>query len=156
MPGECKHPTCGNTCRRVKAPKKRTAITKRTQLLSLPALLERAQRAVNEFVRERDKNDGCISCKGPVEHAGHYFSQGNHSRVRFDEININGQCARCNTHLHGNLIEYRRGLVRKYGEAAVLVLEGTAKGAKKWDRVQLIAITDHYTTLTKTLKANAG
>jgi len=158
MSKECKHPTCGDTCRRVKARAKKAPITKRVQSLSLPALLERAQKAFNEYIRLRDKAQGCISnyCRGAVEHAGHYMSQGQHSRVRFDELNVNGQCCSCNTFKHGNLIRYRQGLVQRYGEARVLILEDRARGAYKWSRVELIAIYDKYTELSKTLKQNVG
>lgn len=119
-----------------------------------PDLLDKAQKAFNAYIRERDKNNGCISayCRGQVEHAGHYFSQGHHSKVRFDEFNVNGQCAHCNTFKHGNLIQYRRGLIAKYGEPHVLLLEDRARGSKTWDRVELLAIIQHYKTLTKDLK----
>jgi hypothetical protein len=153
MGKQCKHPTCGDACRRVKA-KKKVAITKRAQSLSLPAHLERTQKAFNEYIRERDKSNGCISlyCRGEVEHAGHYFSQGQHSKVRFDEKNVNGQCCKCNTYQHGNLIRYRQGLVKKYGEHWVAILEATAKGIYKWTIPELIALHDHYKSLTKSLK----
>lgn len=92
-------------------------------------------------------------CKGQVEHAGHYFSQGHHGALRFDEVNVNGCCARCNRHLSGNLIRYRQGLVAKYGENRVRVLEGASlRKGKEWGRFELLAIIQHYQQLTKKLK----
>lgn len=112
--------------------------------LPLPKLLKKAQDTFNAFIRLRDCDKGCISCGGPVEQAGHYFSQGHHSLLRFNEVNTNGQCIRCNCFLHGNLIHYRSGLVKRYGEQKVLMLETVARHLKKWSRVELEAIIQHY------------
>ena len=117
----------------------------RTKTLTLPKLLKKAQDTFNAFIRLRDCNKGCISCGKPVEHAGHYFSQGHHPALQFNEVNVNGQCVRCNKHLHGNLINYRIGLVKRYGEQKVQLLEFAAKKShKRWGRVELIAIIEHY------------
>jgi len=117
----------------------------RTTITPLPKLLKKAQEAFNAFIRERDKDKGCISCDGPVQEAGHYFSQGHHSALRYNEVNTNGQCTRCNKWLHGNLINYRSGLIARYGEAKVLLLESSSKNkVKKWSRVELEAIIKLY------------
>lgn len=116
------------------------------KLNPLPKLLEKTQRVFNAYVRERDKELGCISCGGPVEQAGHYHSQGHHSALRFDPINTNGQCRRCNMFLHGNLIRYRQGLVAKYGEDVVIELEERANTdrLKKWSRDELEELITKY------------
>lgn len=116
------------------------------KLTPLPKLLEKAQRVFNAHVRERDKELGCISCGAEVEQAGHYHSQGHHSALRYDPINTNGQCRRCNMFLSGNLIKYRQGLVRKYGEQIVLELEERANTnrLKKWSREELEEIINQY------------
>lgn len=116
------------------------------KLTPLPKLLEKAQRVFNAHVRERDKELGCISCGAEVEQAGHYHSQGHHSALRYDPINTNGQCRRCNMFLSGNLIKYRQGLVRKYGEQIVLELEEKANSnrLKKWSREELEEIINQY------------
>lgn len=116
------------------------------KLTPLPKLLEKTQRVFNAFVRERDKELGCISCGGAVEQAGHYHSQGHHSALRYDPINTNGQCKRCNMFLSGNLIKYRQGLVAKYGERVVLELEESANNnrLKKWSRDELETIITKY------------
>ena len=94
-----------------------------TTLKSIPKLTARAQEVFNRYIRNRDKDKGCISCPtGQVEHAGHYRSAGHYGGLRFNEMNVNGQCCHCNTFLHGNLINYRNGLVRRYGEQRVLLL----------------------------------
>lgn len=112
----------------------------------LPKLLAKAQTVFNKFIRVRDQNKGCISCNSPVEQAGHYFSQGHHSALRYDEMNTNGQCIRCNMYLSGNLIKYRQGLVKRYGSKAVEMLEQRAdlRKAWKWTREELNQIIEKY------------
>lgn len=113
---------------------------------ALPQLLKKTQKIVNAYIRERDKDRGCISCGGSVDHAGHYFSQGSHSALRFDESNIAGQCVKCNLYLSGNLAYYRIGLVKRHGEAFVADLERKAQAnrLKKWDRQSLEEIILYY------------
>lgn len=108
------------------------------------ALLKKAQETFNRWIRERDKDKGCISCGGPVDHAGHYLSQGHHSAFRFNELNVNAQCCRCNTFLHGNLINYRAGLVKRYGENKVLMLESRPNVVKKWSIIELQSVIQLY------------
>lgn len=119
-------------------------ITKK--LIPLSSLLKKAQMFFNAWIRERDKDKGCISCGSEVTQAGHYFSQGHNSSLRFNEVNVNAQCVRCNCHMHGNLIAYRQGLVNRYGEEKVLWLENTAKlnRVRKWSRTELEAIIKMY------------
>ncbi len=69
---------------------------------------------VNRYVRNRDKDKNCISCKKKLYgkfDAGHFFSVGNYPSVRFDLRNIHGQCVHCNKYLGGNLHEYRENLI---------------------------------------------
>lgn len=122
-------------------------------------LLTKAQVAVNEFVRLRDRINEhtfkCISC-GLVKdtywmHCGHYLSMGQHSKVRFHEDNLNVQCSRCNTHLHGNQAKYRMGLVAKIGAERVERLEAIARQPQKWERFDLICIITEYRAKVKAM-----
>jgi hypothetical protein len=111
--------------------------------IPLPKLLKKAQIVFNAWIRERDKDKGCISCGAEITEAGHYRSQGHYGSLRFNEMNTNGQCVRCNRFLHANLIEYRKGLVKRYGEEKVLMLESVG-GFKKWTRFELESIIKEY------------
>lgn len=112
---------------------------------TVPQLLKKCQIVFNKWIRERDKDLPCISCQnGRVEQAGHFLSQGHHSILRFNENNTNGQCVRCNHFLSGNLINYRKGLVKKIGEARVQSLEDYPKKAHKWNRFELIEKLEDY------------
>ncbi|KIO75586.1 hypothetical protein TH53_19810 [Pedobacter lusitanus] len=123
---------------------------------SVPQLLQIAQKHFNAFIRARDMKDGyfiCISCnkwKHPDKmQAGHYFSAGHHSYLRFNEDNVHGQCMACNCHLSGNLIKYRVNLLKKIGQDQLSILEDNMHMSQKWDRYELIEIIDKYKDLNK-------
>lgn len=90
--------------------------------------LPKAQYWFNRFIRLRDENKACISSSGSKQcsgqrHAGHYRSVGSAPHLRFDERNCHGQCAHCNNHLSGNLINYRREILERLGHESVEALE---------------------------------
>jgi hypothetical protein len=116
------------------------------KLTPLPKLKKKAQDTFNKWIRKRDKDKGCISCGASIDHAGHYFSSGHYSNLTFNEVNVNGQCLRCNNFLHGNLINYRKGLIQKYGEDKIKLLEMTSDlhKAHKWSRTELEIIIQTY------------
>lgn len=111
---------------------------------SLPVLRKKAQTAFNKWIRERDKDLGCISCNGRVQHAGHFIAQGSSGMLRYHKDNVNGQCVSCNNFKHGNLLEYRIGLVGKIGEDRVQWLETSRNKTKKWSREELKEIIERY------------
>lgn len=92
-----------------------------------------AQQAFNAWVRARDADLPCISCgrhHAGQNHAGHFFSVGARPNLRFHEANVHKQCATCNTYLHGNLINYRIGLIARIGLEAVEALEADQEPRK--------------------------
>ena len=118
---------------------------KTKKLIPLPRLLKKAEKVFNSYIRRRDQGLKCISCDhGEVQHAGHYLNQGQHSLFRFDETNVNGQCVGCNLFRHGNLINYRKGLIKRYGSEAVEFMESQGSYTKKWSRSELEEIITKY------------
>jgi hypothetical protein len=86
-----------------------------------------AQAAFNAFIRERDKDLPCVSCGRHHQgqyHAGHYRTTAAAPELRFEPLNVWKQCAPCNNHKSGNLIEYRIELVKRIGLEKVEWLEG--------------------------------
>lgn len=87
--------------------------------------MREAQIAFNAYIRARDRGKNCVSCgaiQGDIKHggtfdAGHYRSVGSAPHMRFNVFNCHAQCKKCNNHLSGNAIEYRKSLLRKYGSA---------------------------------------
>jgi hypothetical protein len=110
-----------------------------------------AQAAFNAYIKLRDARLPCIACGRHHEgqwHAGHYLSVGAHPELRFDERNAYRCCQPCNTHLSGNLIEYRKGLILRCGKGLVEWLEGPHE-PKHYTRDDLIAIRKEFSDLCK-------
>lgn len=105
-----------------------------------------AKKVFQKWVRLRDAGRGCISCGGQIEDGGHYYEAGKYSGLIFDEDNVHGQCRRCNRFLSGNLIEYRKGLINRYGTDFIFNLEEKADKFrnKKYTRDELIEIINEY------------
>lgn len=113
-----------------------------------------AQQAFNAWVRARDEGLPCISCGRHHQgqwHAGHYLSTGARPELRYTESNVHRQCAPCNTHLSGNAVLYRIGLIERIGLQAVEWLEGPHE-LPKWTADDYRAIRDTYRAKLKELK----
>jgi len=115
--------------------------------------VQELQKVFNEFIRERDKGLPCISCGATTGkiNACHYRSAGGNPELRFNEMNCHSGCERCNTHLSGNLIDYRIGLIKKIGVANVEWLEGKHE-PQKLSIPQLIEMKVKYRDKIKQLK----
>lgn len=130
---------------------------RKAAMKTLPQLTKEAQAAFNAFIRARDAELPCISCgdftpmtRGGDYDAGHYRSIGANPELRFHEANCNKQCKRCNGHLSGNIVNYRIGLLLKYGEAVVAEIEGP-HDALKLGRKDLIDLRASYKSKLKAL-----
>jgi len=124
---------------------------RKEKLMNLQDYLKLAQQVFNKYIRLRDKDELCISCqKKPKKvNAGHYYSQGGHSNVRFDEFNVHLQCEHCNTFLSGNLIEYGINLEKKIGKEEFTILRERAYEVKKWSKQELLNLIEEYKTKIK-------
>lgn len=103
-----------------------------------------------KFIKKRD-SDGvqfkCISC-GQNKlidqfNAGHYFSRGELS-IRWNEKNVNGQCISCNKWKNGNIQDYQKGLIVKYGEGIIQELEIKKALSVKYARFEIEILIKHY------------
>lgn len=111
---------------------------------------KKLQKLVNEYVRLRDDNRTCISCDLPTvdmsnkaKHAGHYRSIGSCPEMRFNTCNIHLQCYRCNIFLSGNVVEYRKNLIERYGSEFVEALEYKQQ-LKKYSKFDLERMCDIF------------
>lgn len=107
--------------------------------------LNELQKIFNKFIRERDTGNLCISCqkKPSKKNAGHFKSVGACPELRFEELNAHLQCEYCNTHLHGNIIEYRKNLINKIGIEKVEWLEGYHE-PKKYSSPEIKEMKEYY------------
>lgn len=127
---------------------------RKAKLKSRSEWLKDAQSVFNKFIRLRDKDEPCISCgkyhKGQY-HAGHYRSVGACPELRFCELNVHKQCAPCNDHKSGNIIEYRINLVKKIGVDKVEWLERQDHEPKKYTIEDCKEIIKYYKAKIKEL-----
>lgn len=118
--------------------------------------MQEAQAAFNRWIRLRDAGQPCISCGRHHQgqhHAGHYRSTKAAPELRFEENNVHLQCQPCNTHLSGNIVEYRKSLIQKIGLlgfGGVEWLEGPHE-PKHYTIEDLKAIKEKYTAMAKAL-----
>ncbi len=145
------------------APKARKALAdierkdikvRKEKLKSRADHLKDTQQAFNAWIRARDAGQACISCGRHHEgqyHAGHYRTVGANPELRFEPLNAWKQCAPCNNHLSGNLINYRISLLQRIGEEKVAWLEGPHE-AKRYTVDELKAMTAEYRAKTRELK----
>ncbi|MCL6701155.1 recombination protein NinG [Pseudomonas sp. T1.Ur] len=120
--------------------------------------LKDAQTAFNAWIRERDIGLPCVSCgrhHNGQWHAGHYRTVGGNPELRFEPLNVWRQCAPCNNHKSGDIVNYRIELVKRIGAEAVEWLEGPHE-AKKYTIEQLKAMTAEYRAKTRELKRAAA
>ena len=121
----------------------------KSDIMTLSDWLKIAQQHFNTFIRNRDKDKGCISCgkelrKGNTD-AGHYFSSGGHYNVRFNEDNVHGQCSRpCNKDKSGDLINYRKGLINRIGLERLEYLESIANETRKFNIQEVKELINFY------------
>jgi hypothetical protein len=133
-------PRCAHKKVRLDKAKEREVVRERKKALeTIPDLIKAAQAAVNKYCRLRDiyAGRGCISCGathrtafGGAFDAGHWRSVGSAPHLRFYTKQIRLQCVRCNRHLGGNAVEFRKGLVALFGVEEVERIEsmqGTLK-----------------------------
>ena len=115
--------------------------------------IKKAQQVFNKWIRLRDEGNDCISCGKPPKkkNAGHYKSRGGFPELRFEPLNCHLQCEHCNTHLSGNLSNYRISLVNKIGLDKVEWIEGPHE-AKKYTIDDLTEIQELYKLKIKELE----
>ncbi len=93
---------------------------KREDIKPLGTICSQAQHHVNAMILAADRALGhpCIATGRKAEHAGHYVHAGSKYRIswlRFFHGNIHGQNAESNTHKSGDTVNYRAGVVERYG-----------------------------------------
>ena len=127
---------------------------------TISKLKKKLDKLFSEYIRKRDSdykgNCKCISCGkdapafGGSIHAGHLFSR-RYLATRFDEKNVNSQCAYCNTFLNGNQIKAARGVDNKWGEGTVEELESRIHTIVKLSRADYLEAIENIKRKIKEL-----
>lgn len=109
----------------------------------------------SEYIRKRDcllttgcSSFGlCITCGKRYHYkllqAGHFIS-GRHNANLFSERGTHAQCYNCNMNLKGNTLEYRRQIIKMYGEGADEEIEREADQIKKFTTPELLELKEYY------------
>ena len=121
---------------------KRKATLKK-ELLSLSDWLKLAQQVFNKYIRERDKNKPCISCGNKLIgkfDAGHLWSAGGHSNLRFNEFNTNG-----------NISMYRINFVKRYSPEILNELDEIAHVTRKYNVQEIKELIELYKNKLKNI-----
>ena len=124
---------------------------------SIPKLKKKAQQIFNLYIRLRDKDLPCISCNQFKElQAGHYYPTQGYDGLRYDELNVHGECSGCNCFDQSHLIGYGHNLYDRIGPNGIMLLQVKAGAYKrdghKWSRSELEEIIQKYTLKVAELK----
>lgn len=120
-------------------------------------VLFQTKQMFQKWVRLRDVKFTCISC-GTKESkqwdGGHYFNAENYQGLTFNPDNVHKQCAYCNDHLKGNVLEYRKGLIKRIGIERVQYLDRLSHEANgvEFSKKVLVEIRLKYKQEIKILK----
>ena len=125
-------------------------MAKKQKTKSISKLKKELDVVHHRFIRQRDSEDGFFTCissgrRLPVSqmHAGHFYAS-TFTRTRWDDRNVNGQSAGDNVFKHGNLLDYRRGMLARYGQEVLDELETLHNQPFKLDRQWLEEKIKHY------------
>lgn len=112
------------------------------------------------WIRIRDNSKGydCISCGAkitiPTSDGSHYYNANQFSGLIFDETNCHASCQKCNRFEGGRLLDYREGLISRYGIEYLNTLESKKEIGRnyKYTKQELIEIRNKYQKLVAELK----
>ena len=116
------------------------------------------------FIRLRDATDEgvvqCFTCSR-ISHyksgmqCGHFQSRRHHS-TRWNELNCQVQCVKCNLYEQGEQFRFGIGLDRKYGEGTADELEFLSRTIMKVSRIDYEEKISYYKNLVDKLKKEKG
>ena len=112
----------------------------------------------SQYIRRRSADDlgrvKCFTC-GVEKHwkeqqAGHFQSRSHHS-TRWDEVNVQVQCVKCNMFRQGEQYKFGMYLDQKYGEGTAEELEIRSKTIVKLNRTDYEEAIERYKQKIKEL-----
>ena len=107
-------------------------------------LKNKLDRLFAAYIRMRDKDKPCISCGQHLDlEAGHFYGRTNLA-VRWDEMNVHGQCIECNRYKGGNRSAFGRGVAMRSGDSVVEAIDVSSKSRVKLKSYELLEKIDHY------------
>ena len=124
------------TRKRAQVERKKSKSIKRKELMTRSQWYAKLQTLVNQYVRWRDRYEGCCTCGERREDikydAGHFHTISARPDIRFELSQIHKQCSvKCNQYGSGMRREYEKFLISKYGHDHVSQLEKVREPLKK-------------------------
>jgi len=125
---------------------------------TISKLKKKLDKVFSEFIRKRNADDlgfiTCFTC-GVKRHwkeqqAGHFQSRSHHS-TRWDEVNVQVQCVKCNMYRQGEQYKFGLYLDERFGKGTAKDLENRAKTIVKLNRVDYEEAIDRYKQKIKEL-----
>lgn len=117
------------------------------------------QTTFNKFIRLRDQKKGCVSCGRPVKmgeknySAGHYYTRGARSDLRFNEDNVWGQCNKDNVFPGVNtMANFKKEVIKRIGKERFKALSVRKK--QDYSPKKLKEIRSYYSVRIKKLIKN--
>jgi hypothetical protein len=123
----------------------------------------KADRYFSLFIRLRDADDNglgkCFTCGTikPVKEmdCGHWIKR-QHQATRFNEINCQLQCKRCNAFEQGRDADFERELIKKYGQDKVNLLKAGKNTVSKTNQLKIDYLTAYYKQKAEQLAREKG
>src|ERR1019366_1044163 len=118
---------------------------------TIKALKNKLDKLFSDYIRQRgaDENgtNNCVTC-GALKHwkelqCGHWHSR-RHLATRFDPMNSQVQCGRCNVLLRGNYTAYARFMYANYSAQQLDELEALSRTTIKMTRSDYEALIEKY------------
>ena len=106
---------------------------------------KKADKYFSEFIRKRDENKPCITCgqyKKDMD-AGHFISR-RFEATRYDEMNCNAQCLKCNRFENGNQFAHGKAIDRLYGLGTSDKILALSRKIMKRTQFDYEVIADYY------------
>lgn len=108
---------------------------------------KKVQSIFNKYIRLRDINKGCVSCGVSLVKrkfdAGHFYPT-TYEGLRFNELNVHGQCVPCNRNKHGNIHEYRKRITNRISKEELEWLDENRHKALKLTKYELESLYEEY------------
>lgn len=135
----------------------------KSKRLTIPILQKRLDQVFSEYIKFRDASDNgyctCVTC-GSIHRwndiqNGHYISR-QYIATRYDSRNCHPQCNDCNVGKRGNLDEYKRFIIKKYGVKVLAELEEGKRALAKWGTADYQEKIAYYRKEVRRLRKEKG
>jgi len=132
-------------------------VAKKVKTKSRSNIVKDLDRHFSIFIRNRLAKNNIVECFtcGSQDHwkntdCGHFMSR-KHYATRWDELNCQVQCKKCNIFRHGEQFQFGINLDKKYGEGTAEQLLNKSRGIVKLSNVDLTEMIEYYKNINKTL-----